>query len=78
MSVRFRFLLEDGEREFLVIGEDVQGVIEPSPDGDSIARWWQGSSVERAFELNELRVQSNGKIVIDTASGFEAKDVVEV
>ena len=52
------------------------GVVEP-PTNRYRTSWGRKWRV-RLFQLNELSVERNGVIVVDTPSGFEAKDVVEV
>lgn len=74
--MRLSFDRDHGKGEFFVVEKDVQGVIEPTTNDDRATRrrqWRVG-----LFQLNELSVERNGVIVVDTPGGFKAEDVVKV
>lgn len=64
------------ESKFLFIPENVKRSIEPFVDGDLCA-WW-GERRVGAEELDVLRIQRDGPIVVDMALLDTAEDVLEI
>ena len=61
--------------EFMLVPEQMQGIIQPSPDGHLAFRRWQWRVT--AFKLEILRIQRNGVIVANLPVGFKTQNVLE-
>ena len=73
---RCRSCFELFELEFIVVPEDMERTIQPSPDRHFLPGWWHGGGGWE--DLDELSFQRDSVVVVDGTNGLEAEDVLEI